>query len=420
LQVRSRDVTAGERYRDFMYSFLDSSLRDIGARESCSANERRLGQRLVQTWTELGLAVRAEPFDCHPKAFLGFIPFVVLLDLAAVVTYWMAPLLCVLLAGAAFIATFFEVVRYRELVDPLFPRERGENVVGIMSPREEARRLVVICAHQDSAYEVTLWFLLKNAAIPIMLLGFAAAPVTMLAGLAKLLAGAGEDAPFYDGLGYLCMALYPFAAMNFFFHAYMAVPGAMDDLAGISILVGLAKALSEESGGGLRHTEVVLLASSSEEAGLRGAKRYVERHGNELRALPSHGIFVDSVYDERLVTILTSELFTSVRHDPRLIALAKDAATKRGIQTRETALLLGATDASAFGGAGLSSVCLIAQDTTRLVPNYHTRLDVIDYVRPEALAVIMQLVLDMLERIDAGELGGGDGHDRSSAPIAGS
>jgi aminopeptidase-like protein len=63
-------------------------------------------------------------------------------------------------------------------------------------------------------------------------------------------------------------------------------------------------------------------------------------------------------------------------------------------------LTLGATDASAFGAEGLSSLCIIAQDTTRLVPNYHTRLDVIDHVRPESLAIIMQLVLDMIERID--------------------
>jgi hypothetical protein len=399
-------VTSGEKYRDLMYAFLDSALRDIGARESCSASERLLGQRLAQNWTELGLTVRTEPFECRPKAFLGFIPFVVLLDLAAIVTYWFAPLLCVVLAGAAFSATFFEVVRYREFVDPLFRRERGENVVGVLSPREDVRRRVVVCAHQDSAYEVTLWFLLKNAAVPIMLLGFATAPVAMLAGLVKLFAVAGAQAPLYDWLGYLCMGLYPFAAMNFFFHAYMAVPGAMDDLAGISILVGLAKVLSEggKGNGGLRSTEVVFLASSSEEAGLRGSKRYVEQHAAELRALPSHGIFVDSIYDERFLTILSSELFTSVRHDPRLIALAKDAAARRGVPIHDTALLLGATDASAFGSAGLSSLCIVAQDTTRLVPNYHTRLDVIDHVRPEALAVIMQLVLDMIERIDTGEL----------------
>jgi Zn-dependent M28 family amino/carboxypeptidase len=203
------------------------------------------------------------------------------------------------------------------------------------------------------------------------------------------------------------LALYPFAGLNFFFHAYLAVPGAMDDLAGVSVLVGLAKALTEarQSGAGLQQTEVVMLASSSEEAGLRGAKRYVERHRNELHALRTHGIFVDSIYDESFLTIIKREPFTGVRHDPFLIQLAKEAAAHRGQPIHVTMLALGATDASAFGVEGLSSVCIVAQDTTRLVPNYHTRLDVIDHVRPESLSVTMQLVLDMIERIDKAEPG---------------
>ncbi len=395
-------MTAGERYRDLMYAFIDSALKEIGARESCSENERRLGQRLAKLWGDLGLTVRTEPFECHPKAFLGFIPFVVVLDLAAVAAYWFAPWLCFVLAAAGFVATMLELVRYREFLDPLFPRERGENVIGVLAPRGPARKRVVVSAHQDSAYEFTLWYLLKNASVPIMLLGFAALPVTMVAGLAKAIAGAGGDAAFFDWLGYLCMALYPLAGLNFFFHVYMAVPGAMDDLAGISVLVGLATALkeAERADGGLQQTEVVLLATSSEEAGLRGAKRYVEQHREELRGLKSHGIFVDSIYDERLLTVLTSEPFTGARHDGYLIKLAREEAARHGQPIHETVLTLGATDASAFAVEGLSSVCIIAQDTTRLVPNYHTRLDVIEHVRPESLSAVMQLALDMIERID--------------------
>jgi hypothetical protein len=400
-------VISGERYRDRMYSFLAAALNDIGARESCSAEERRLGQRLAELWSELGWSVRTEGFECHPKAFLGFIPFVALLDLAAVATYWFAPLLCFLLAGAGFLATVLELVRYREFLDPLFPRARGENVVASLAPRTEAKQRVVVCAHQDSAYEFTLWYLLKGAAIPVMLLAFAALPITMFAGLAKLLAGAGGDGAIFDRLGYLCLALYPFAGLNLFFHTYLVVPGAMDDLAGVSVLVGLAEALAaaRRAGGGLQRTEVVLLASSSEEAGLRGAKRYVQQHRAELRAIRSHGIFVDGIYDESFLTILTGELFTGAVHDPYLVQLAKDAAARRKRPVRTAVLPLGATDASAFAGAGLSSVCLLAQDSARLVPNYHTRLDVIDHVRPESLAVTMQLVVDMIERIDTAGAG---------------
>jgi aminopeptidase-like protein len=41
-------------------------------------------------------------------------------------------------------------------------------------------------------------------------------------------------------------------------------------------------------------------------------------------------------------------------------------------------------------------------DSSRLIPNYHTRLDTIDTIRPESLAVSLQVVIDMIESIDQG------------------
>ena len=39
-------------------------------------------------------------------------------------------------------------------------------------------------------------------------------------------------------------------------------------------------------------------------------------------------------------------------------------------------------------------------DNSKLVFNYHTRFDTIEHIRPESLAVSLQLVIDMLEKID--------------------
>ena len=66
---------------------------------------------------------------------------------------------------------------------------------------------------------------------------------------------------------------------------------------------------------------------------------------------------------------------------------------------------LGASDATAFAQAGVATVALLCQDATRLVPNYHTRLDTLDHVRPESLSVMLQLVLDMIAEIDRGACG---------------
>lgn len=393
-----------ERYRDEMFALIEEVLHEIGPRESCSDNEKRLGRKLIERWRALGIEARSERFTCHPKAFLGFIPFAALLYLAATITYWAWPFVCFLFAGASMTLIVFELLRYRELIDPLFPAAEGENVVGILRPAGAVQRRVVVSAHQDSAYEFNLWYFLKTASIPIMVIAFSAGFVPMFGGLAKSLFG---DGPTFDRIGYLCIALYPLVGLNLFFHTYSVVPGAMDDLAGISVLHGVGRALSDAAQAGqplLQGTEVVLLAASSEEAGLRGAKRYVSAHAAEMAALPTYGIFVDGVYDERHLTVVSRELFTGAVHDPRLVRLAKQMAAQHGWPIREHMIPLGASDATAFSTAGIPSVALLCQDATRLVENYHTRLDTIDRVRPQSLSTMLQVVLDMLQHIDRYDL----------------
>lgn len=397
----------GERYQKQMYEFIDAVLHEIGARESCTENEKRLGRRLLELWRNLGLETRSESFTCHPRAFLGFIPFAALLYLAATILYWSAPLWGALAAFLALVVTVVELLRYRELIDPLFPVATGENVVGIWRPAGKVQRRVVISAHQDSAYEFNLWYFLKNASIPIMVVGFVAPAVPFLGGLAKWLAGSGAEAPIFETIGWVAMGLYPVVGLNLFFHTYTVVPGAMDDLAGVSVLCGMASALTDAQREGAplcNTTEVVLLAASSEEAGLRGAKRYAEAHHVEHTALPTFGIFVDGVYDERHLTVIYRELFTGAHHDPRLVSLAKNVAAEHGWPVRQHMIPLGATDATAFTLAGVPSVALLCQDATKLVPNYHTRLDTIEWVRPQSLSVMLQLVADMVRRIDAGAM----------------
>ncbi len=395
-----------ERHIDYMYGLLQTVLAEIGPRESCSDNERRLGRYLSDQWSALGHQVRTESFLCHPKAFLGFIPIAALLYLAAAIFYWFSPWACVVFAAASLGLTVFELLRYRELIDPLFPEARGENVIGVIPPQGTAKRRVVVSAHQDSAYEFNLWFFLGTAAVPIMVVAFAAPLLPLLGGLIKALSGGSGGGA--DAVGYACAALYPVVGLNLFFHTYSVVPGAMDDLAGIAVLTGLARALSplgDAGGAALRETEVVLLATSSEEAGLRGAKRFVAAHGDELRQVPTYGLFVDGVYDERFLTVVDRELTTGVRHHPGLVQLAREVAEHRGWEMRKHMVPLGATDATAFSADGIAAVCLLCQDVSRLVPNYHTRRDVIEHVRPQSLCVALQVVLDMTERIDAGVLG---------------
>ncbi len=395
-----------EDITSYMHGLVEAAVRDIGPRESCSEAEERLGRLLAE---EIGPAcerVETEEFTCAPKAFLGFFPYLVLLYLAGVALYYVLPPLSLILSAIGIGVLFFEVVRYRELIDPLFPKRRGKNVAGFVEPRGEARKRVIVSAHLDSAYEFKVWYWLKGLAVPAMALAFLAPLLLLGASLARTIAGSRgvPDNAAFAALGIACIALSPLVAVFAFFHTGDVVPGAMDDMAGIAVLAGLARHFAQAGDGGgfyPENTEVILLALSSEEAGLRGAKRYASRHKKEFMRLPTYAIFLDGIYDESFLTVFRKELWCGAKMDPYLVGLAEEAAAACGHPIKSTVMPVGATDGSAFAREGIASVSICCQDTSRLVLNYHTRHDTVEHVRPQSLEVTLRLVLEMLRRIDA-------------------
>lgn len=394
-----------ERHAEYMFGLVDRVIREIGPRESCSEAERRLGDLFAEEVRSACDSLEKEAFICSPKAFLGFFPFLVAGYLAALALYYVLPPLSLIIVTGCLGILYFEVIRYRELIDPLYPKREGFNVIGVIRPRGEVMKRLVVSAHLDSAYEFKVWYWLKGLAVPAMALAFAGPLVLLVASLARTIVGSRgiPDTAAFKVLGYVCVAFVPVILPFAFFHTRDVVPGAMDDMAGVSVLAGLARLLREARGGGgffPENTEVVLLALSSEEAGLRGAKRYAARHRQELMSQPTYAVFLDGIYDERYLTAFRRELWCGARMDPYLVDLAREAARANGYPIKVAVLAVGATDASAFAREGIPSVSLCCQDTSRLVPHYHTRLDTVERIRPQSLAVTLQVVLDMLRKLD--------------------
>ena len=398
---------SADRYTDYMFGLVKKVIDDIGPRPSCSEEEKRLGRLLVKEWQPFCDRVEAETFNCSPHAFLGFIPVSVLLYFAAVALYWFYPLASFILVALGFIMLFFELLLYREFVDFLFPRKQGENIIGMIRPKGRASRRVIVSGHMDSAYEFNLIYYLRDFARPVIIIALVAVLIALGGSLAKTIAyfSGFADATGFTGIGFTMIALTPVVAIFLFFHSYKPVPGAMDDMAGIAIVTGLGKYLDEAKTNGdwyPEKTEVVMLATSSEEAGLRGAKRYVRKHLKELKATPTYGLFLDNIYDEKYLTVTDREIWPVAKSDPELIKMAQDVAAHHNwpIAVRSIPLGAGGTDAAAFSVKGIPSIGLLCQDISQVVPNYHTRNDTYEHIRPQSLAVSLQMVIDVLKRID--------------------
>jgi hypothetical protein len=389
---------------DYMYRLMRRVLAEIGPRESGGEGERRLADLLVTEWQPICDRVSQEAFTCHPRAFLGSIRIsVVCYSLAAAFCWWRLPWLGLPFALACPWPALLEVGASREFVDPLFRKRQASNVIATIAPRGELRQRLIVSAHMDSAYEYTLWRLLGNRAVWVMAattIGTVLLPVATIVQLSLQLLH-WRDGWLSSGVAHGPGAFAPFVLVFWFFHNGRAVPGAMDDLAGVSVLSAVAQALGADRTVGLpEHTEVVLLATACEEAGLRGARRFVERHATELRRIPTFGLFLDGICDERHMAAVRREYFTGARHDDRLVGLACEVGALRGWEVKPADILVGGTDAAAFSRIGVPAFTLVAMDCRSLVDNYHTRLDTLDRVRPEALSRALQIVLDVLESLD--------------------
>src|SRR4030042_7041680 len=137
------------RHQDYMFGLLKKAIDEIGPRPPCSEAEKKLGHLLVEEWKPVCDRVDVESFTCSPHAFIGSIPLSALLYLAAVILYWFLPPLALALAAASCSIVVLEVFRRREIVDFLFPRKQGENIIGRIRPTGEVARRVIVSAHMD-------------------------------------------------------------------------------------------------------------------------------------------------------------------------------------------------------------------------------------------------------------------------------
>jgi Peptidase family M28 len=394
-----------ERYTDYMYNLIDSVVKEIGPRLACSEEEKKLGRLFADEIRPTCERVDTETFTCSPTAFMGFFPYLTLMYLAGVVCYFFLPAVSMVLALVVATIFILEVVRYKEFIDPIYPKKQGENVSGIVKPTGDVKRRVIVSAHFDSAYEFNIWHWFKSFSVVIMVIGFLSVVLLFGFGLARTVVEpvGTPDAMIFLVFGIILAALSPVFAIIAFWHTKDVTPGAMDNMSGISVVTGLAKYLKDASERGEfypRNTEVVLLGCSSEEAGLRGAKRYASRHLEEFSAIPTYGIFLDCLYDEDYFTVFKREMYMGVGLDQGLVELTLKAAGENDFKIKTGVIPFGATDGSAFAQAGINTVSMFMLDMSRMPPNYHTRHDTIDYIKPRCLAVALQTVMDMVRLLD--------------------
>ncbi|MHA1212741.1 MAG: M28 family metallopeptidase, partial [Candidatus Heimdallarchaeota archaeon] len=329
-----------------------------------------------------------------------------LLVLIGISLFWIYPIVSSVLGILAMFVFYMQFLRYAEFMDFLFPKKTSVNVIGEINPKKEWKQTLMFSAHIDSAYQFNFNLYMPRTfdyfliGLPIFLVVF------ILTSLAYYLSSWVFSVPgtvfIYVGIG-LAVIIVPMATMLFFFKTRWAVMGANDNLSGISLLQGICETLGNNQELVPKHTKILLVAFGSEEAGLRGAKRWVRRHKEELVEKPFYYLNYDGIARCSDIHILVKEKTLGVKYNPEIVDMVVKSAQNIGAELPKRELPFGATDGSALVQAGFTNGATMAAiyiDKPEVKRWYHTINDTADKVEPEALELARKISMEFISLID--------------------
>jgi Zn-dependent M28 family amino/carboxypeptidase len=205
--------------------------------------------------------------------------------------------------------------------------------------------------------------------------------------------------------GFFFLVFIPIILAYILFHTYNPVYGAFDNLSGVSVVLGIGKFLAENKNNAEifpKNTKIYLISFAGEEAGLRGAKRYIEVHYNQLKEEGTIVVNMDGIGKKDLIIIHDKEPGIGAKHDPRIYKPILEIAKSINPKAKLSPLPFGATDGAAFSKKGISAVSIGGLNLKdELPPYYHTRLDTPETVDKEALGQFVKICLKYLKYIDS-------------------
>jgi aminopeptidase YwaD len=372
--------------------------KDVGPRPAGSEQEHEAQNLMAAELDGACDKVEIEPFDVHPGAFLGWILTDGIMMIAAIVLFFFGmSAIALALCALSLIFAIVEFLLYKKLLDPFFPKKTSHNVVAVRKPKGEVRRRIIFSGHADSANEWRFtYYGGSKLLVPIIGLSFVGILLGLVLGIWAVAAGhafSAADSGALNVMRYVFLAWIPilFTAL-FFENKKRPVMGANDDLTGCFISMAVVKYMQQHD---IRfeNTEVWVVLTGSEEAGLRGAKAFCKAHKNELSDVETVFVGLDTIRDYDFAAVYSRDLTGTVKNDAGACALVKEAAKQTDLDLPYKSVFFGATDAAAVTQAGMKAVSVAAMDPAP-AKYYHTRLDTADNLDIKTVEAVLGVALE--------------------------
>lgn len=392
-----------DRQEEYAVKGITKVCRRIGPRKPGSPEEYRAQQWFQKDMKNYCEETRIEEFTLHRQGFMGFIPFTVACGIASVFVNWFAsPIAALILCICAFVPLVFEFLMYKEFDDFLFPKQTSHNMIAVRKPKGEVKQRIVMVGHSDSQFEWTLNYLIGGlqAKLFVEIPAVVGLIVQTVFALVCIIAGKGgaavniQSARWFFILFFVVSCVFiPFEFAFLFFQSWTkSVPGASDNLSGCYVGMAVVKAL-DEAKVRFENTEVVVICSGSEEAGLRGSKAYAKAHEKELKEIPTCVVALDTFRDLETMAVYHRDLSGTLQHHDGTKVLVHDACANCGFDVKYESIYIGGSDAASFTQRGIPATGFAAMDPAP--PRYyHTRLDTPENLRPEAIKAGIEIMIE--------------------------
>ncbi len=384
----------------YMVNEITHICRDMKKRAPGSKGEREAGVYMAGVLKkECGCKeVNIETFSEHPASFYSYFYFSMTFDCLCAACFFMLPWLSILFGIAAYLIFIVHFVLYRQPIDPLFPERESVNVTAIRPCTGEVKRRIFLNGHIDAAWEFPLnyycggiVFEIPGVVACLGVLYYIVLSVCSLCGAGTWTLTAG-----------LCGLLFVpfFILVAFTYNPKRVVDGANDNLSGCCMGIAVLREM-DRLGITLENTEVGVILTGSEEAGLRGAKAWSRVHKDDYKDVPTYIISYDTIHDPQQLMVNMKDLNSTVKSDTWLGEAFLSAAKKAGVPCKKgvVPLLGGATDSAAFTQGGFRSIGVTGL-SHKLEDYYHTRRDTWDNLDTEGLENCYKATIVLIDSLE--------------------
>ena len=394
-----------------MHEEITYIIKNFEKRDPGSKGEKQACEYMAETLkNDCGCdRVQIESFKENPGSFFGWIYFTITFALISIPLFFFFPLASVLLITVGFIIMVLQFGMYKKVVDRFFPEKTGTNVTAIKSCKGEVKRRIIFNGHPDACWEWPVNYRFGGIAFE------AHAIICVLGAMYYLVLSLYRVIRYGIGFGMIDTAsgLFKAALIGLVFVPFMfglyklwdknrVVDGANDNLSGCYMGIAILKALKDE-GIEFENTEVGVIISGSEEAGLRGSMAWCEAHKGEFDDVPTFIYSYDTIHDPKYLMTNYRDLNATVKADKDVSDLFMEAANELDIPCQKGMVppLGGATDSAAFAQAGMRATGITGLNHA-LEDYYHTRRDTYDNMNLEGLAGCYAVSVKVLEMFDNG------------------